>query len=361
MLAFGLACRSLGAKPSEERIKKYLGIENYNAEKKIFFNRLPELVPQMQKRLFRIGLLREVLLGGSRDRVPAEKLPEQKPDLAAMQVPASEIRLVWFGHSSFLLRMAAKNILLDPIFSSAASPLPIAVRRFQEPVVPIESLPEIDFVVISHDHYDHLDRKTIEFFRNKTTQFIVPLGVGSHLEYWGIASERITERAWWQSHQVGELEFIATPAQHFSGRSLRDRDSTLWASWVIRDQAHRLYFSGDSGYDIHFKEIGERFGPFDVAFIENGQYNERWREVHMMPEDSIQAARDLGTKAMFPIHWGMFELSIHAWYEPIEEALRLSRNEDFDLLAPQIGQVIDPLAPFDLQPWWQIPKRREKK
>lgn len=238
------------------------------------------------------------------------------------------------------------------MFSNSASPFAFINKRFQKPVLALEELPKVDYIVLSHDHYDHLDMQTIKFFKNTNTKFVVPLGVGRHLQYWGITADRITELDWWQTIKYDNLEFILTPAQHFSGRKLIDYNHTLWGSWVVRDASHSIFFSGDSGYAKHFKEIGDKYGPFDLVFIENGQYDPAWRDVHMLPEDVIQAVLDLRAKAFVPIHWGMFCLAPHQWFEPIENIYKLAIACNIDLYTPKIGQVIV-LEKTTTQAWWR--------
>ena len=225
------------------------------------------------------------------------------------------------------------------------------VNRYQAPIVSLKDLPRVDVILISHDHYDHLDMQTAEFFKDQETVFITPLGVGSHLESWGIKKNKIIERDWHQTHNLKGIEFIATPSQHFSGRGLSDRNSTLWASWIIRSESHKVYFSGDSGYDIHFKEIGEKYGPFDIAFMENGQYNEKWHAAHLMPEEAAKAYLELKAEKVFPIHWGMFTLAMHTWWEPPQRLLAAVERKE-DVVIPKIGLVYEVGNEPSIDPWW---------
>ena len=319
-----------------------------------FENRRPHLYEQMNKRFLTTDGFKS-WWNKSADIVPLEDLQTLVPDVQEFLQDPNQFKGIWFGHSTFLLQLDGKTILLDPIFSAGAAPVSFIVPRFQAPVLDVSQLPNIDFIVISHDHYDHLDLETIEYFVDKSAKFIVPLVLGEHLRYWGVPDARIVEKDWWESHSEQNLSFTATPSQHFSGRSITP-NQTLWASWVIKSKSKSLFFSGDSGYDIHFKDIGERLGPFDLAFIESGQYNTLWPEVHLMPEDGVKAFYDLNAQRYFPIHWGMFALSTHPWYEPVEFAYKASIEHGFQLIAPKIGEIFTMDQAID--PWWTHVKKR---
>ncbi|WP_430817720.1 MBL fold metallo-hydrolase [Carboxylicivirga sp. RSCT41] len=291
-----------------------------------------------------------------------EATPKQTPEFVAMDSSelanyAGDTRLFWFGHSSFLIQTNGKNILIDPMLGQSASPVPVfSVKRFNKTLpIAIEQLPKIDVVLISHDHYDHLDYHTIKKIKDKTGQFYTPLGVGAHLQAWGVDQKRIREGDWWQEFQHGDLSFVCTPAQHFSGRGkwFNDQASTLWCSWVINTGKKNIYFSGDSGYGDHFKTIGEKYGPFDLALMECGQYNELWKEIHMMPEETIIAGQDVGAKAVMPIHWGVFRLAMHDWLDPITRAGAKGQDINMPVLTPQIGEsmVLNGELPTTAQ-WW---------
>lgn len=347
-----LGCSALGTIPTDEDIVRLEQSPQYDKGLEQFDNPSPVVRQEMDELKMSIpDILKFFFAKG--ERTPDARMPEKIPAINSFNQSFGSAEAIWFGHSSLLLRMSEKNILIDPVFSNRASPVPFSVVRFQEPVLPLEDLPEIDFIVISHDHYDHLDMNTVKYFRDRQAQFIVPLGVGSHLRGWGIHDARITELDWWEKTRRGEIEFIATPAQHFSGRSLNDRNKTLWASWVIHDVEQTVYFSGDSGYGPHFKEIGEQYGPFDAAFIETGQYNNKWRSVHMMPEESAQAYFDLKAELFIPIHWAMFQLSMHTWYQPAMEITEQAKLHDINLITPKIGQVINFEETPSTHPWWQ--------
>ncbi len=348
-----MGCSAFGTRPDKVYQQKFTQSQHYNPQEKVFVNRQQEAIKEMRKKAMSFATFKEVFFGGSPDRVPKKPLPEVMPDLAEFLKPSKDIKSIWFGHSTFLLNINNKIVLIDPVFSGTASPFSFMVKRFQKPVLDLSELPKIDYIIISHDHYDHLDMQSMIFFKDKDVKFIMPLGVGSHLIGWGVSPDKITELDWWQETQVDGLKLIATPAQHFSGRSGLKDNETLWASWVIQSENHKLFYSGDSGYDIHFKEIGDKYGPFDVAYIECGQYNEKWKEVHMLPTDSIQAFYDLKAKRFFPVHWGMFELSVHSWYEPIEIVHAASVEKGFKLLSPKIGQVIEVNDTYKIETWWK--------
>jgi len=343
---------SLGTHPSKKMKTTFHSSKQYNINKGIFENRMPNVIAEMKKRSMSFKLIKEWFDGGV-DRVPKDLLPEIKPDLKDFLKPSDKLKTIWFGHSTFLINIDGKIILIDPVFGKSAAPVSFIVKRFQKPVLELHELPKIDYILISHDHYDHLDITSIKYFVDKKTEFITPLGVGSHLIGWGIQKERITEKDWWDIATFDGVKFIATPAQHFSGRDGIHGNETLWASWVIQSKNHNIYFSGDSGYDSHFKEIGNKYGPFDVAFLESGQYNENWKEVHMLPREGIQAFKDLKAKKYFPVHWGMFELALHSWYEPIEKIYKLSKENKIELIAPMLGQIVTIDNTFNIIEWWK--------
>ena len=252
-----------------------------------------------------------------------------------------------------MLKLEGQIVMIDPVFSDRASPIQWAgPKRFHQPPIATEDIEQIDVVIISHDHYDHLDKGTIKAIKDKVGTFLVPLNVGKHLVDWGVAAEKVVELDWWQSKQVGGVEFTATPTQHFSGRGLLDRDETLWASWVINSPESKIFFSGDSGYFGGFKEIGEKFGPFDLTFIETGAYNRLWSEIHMMPEESVQAHLDLQGKVMVPIHNSTFDLAMHDWFEPLDRVSELSRQQQVTLSTPVVGEFVDVLNAPAENAWW---------
>lgn len=342
----------LGKSPSDSDFVRFEQSPQFNGDKKAFENRQAGVENKMWERMdWRVYL--DFFLEKSERRRPESTLPEVKPpDLEGFLAPTDSIKFIWFGHSTLLVNLRNTILLIDPVFSNSAAPVNFLVERFQPPVLRLEELPPVDYVLISHDHYDHLDMRTIQFLRETSAVFIVPLGIPSHLRYWGIPPERIHELDWWQELSFGELRFVCTPAQHFSGRT-GSKLQTLWASWSVESGSQRFYFSGDSGYDEHYRTIGERLGPFDLAFVESGQYNPLWREVHNLPEDAVQAALDLRAEKMAPIHWGMFELAMHDWDEPIRRTQQIAQERGLSLLTPQLGQLVDLSQPNEFTDWWE--------
>lgn len=287
---------------------------------------------------------------------PQDNLKVEKLDSTEVAHYTKGTRLVWYGHSSFFLQMDGKNILIDPMFGKVPAPHPLlGANRFNDEMpLQAEQLPFIDMVVISHDHYDHLDYSTILKIKEKVGMFYIPLGVGVHLEAWGIDKERIVELDWWQEAQDGNILLACTPAQHFSGRKFNNGQSTLWGSWVIQSGKESIFYSGDSGYGEHFKAIGEKYGPFDFAMMECGQYNTMWPDIHMFPEETAQAGIDVKAKVIMPIHWGAFKLALHSWTDPIERVVKKSSELQLPLIAPRIGQEIHlkALDTLTMEKWW---------
>jgi L-ascorbate metabolism protein UlaG (beta-lactamase superfamily) len=285
---------------------------------------------------------------------PAAPLPVVSLPASQLAVaPKSGVRVTWLGHSTTLVEIDGQRVLTDPIWSDRASPLPwIGPRRFYPPPIALAALPHIDAVVISHDHYDHLDYGTIAAMRQWDTTFVVPLGVGAHLAYWGIPESRIVELDWWQRARVGALEIVCTPARHASGRILIDEDAKLWAGYALVGAAHRVYYSGDTGLFPAMREIGQRLGPFDLAMIEVGQYGNAWPDWHIGPEQAVIAHQLVRGRRLLPVHWGAFALAYHAWTEPIERVLRAAQAAGAQVVVPRPGQSFEPAAPPPLERWW---------
>lgn len=291
----------------------------------------------------------------ARPAVPAPIKPMPVQRLTTSQLLASSADTLYrLGHSTLLLKLNNEFWLTDPVLAKRASPLPwIGPKRFHAPPLIPEQLPALKGIIISHNHYDHLDKQSIQLLASRCEHFYVPLGVGRKLQQWGVAADAITELDWWQSVQIGHTQLVATPARHFSGRGLFDTDRTLWCSWVIRSPAFSLFFSGDSGYFDGFKQIGAAYGPFDMTCIETGAYDHSWPDVHMLPEQSLQAHLDLGGRYMLPIHNGTFDLALHDWFEPFERIMALAAANQVSLLMPQMGEPVSLLTPPGWYPWWR--------
>ncbi|MFH8746479.1 MBL fold metallo-hydrolase [Streptomyces rimosus] len=322
-----------------------------------FRNPVPtrQLLPGSALPMARTQFARE----GRLRRMPVGRIPVHRPTAADWgEPPASGLRLTWMGHSSVLAEIDGHRVLFDPVWGERCSPFTWAGPRRLHPVpVPLGELDPVDAVVISHDHYDHLDMPTVKALIRTGTRFVVPLGIGADLELWGVPEERITELDWHESTEVGGLTLTATPAQHFCGRGLRGPQHTLWASWVVAGPANRIFHSGDTGYFPGFAEIGAEHGPFDATMIQIGAYSEFWPDVHMTPEEGARAHLDLqgGRPAglMLPIHWGTFNLAPHPWAEPAERTMYAARTAGFPCAVPHPGRPFEPADEPVVEPWWR--------
>ena len=284
--------------------------------------------------------------------VPSQPIPVHRLTRAQL-LAAPDHSLFRLGHSTLLLKLGGHFWLTDPVFSERASPVQWAgPKRFHQPPISIEDLPPIKGVILSHDHYDHLDHAAILQLAAKTEHFITPRGVGDTLIAWGVAPGKVQQLDWWQSTVVAGVRLVATPSQHFSGRGLFDGNRTLWASWVIEEGGLRLFFSGDSGYFDGFRQIGERHGPFDVTLIETGAYNKDWPDVHMQPEQTMQAHIDLKGKWLLPVHNGTFDLALHAWHEPFDRIVALAARQGVPIATPEMGQLLNLKQPEAGGKWW---------
>jgi L-ascorbate metabolism protein UlaG (beta-lactamase superfamily) len=295
------------------------------------------------------------------EKTPDESLPQQQLQISELLDSQNNgLKASWLGHSSILINIGGYLILTDPVFQRKVSP--IGPTRFNKELpLNVRDLPTIDVVVISHDHYDHLNKFSVQQLSDKAAIFVVPLGVGKRLEKWGIPEEKIVELNWWDEYSPqNDLKIVATPAQHFSGRGLFDRNNTLWASWVIQTPDHRIFFSGDSGYFDGFKEIGKKLGPFDVTFLECGAYNKQWSKVHMFPEQTVQAFFDLGGKVLQPIHLATFNLALHSWYEPMERLTNEAGRKKAIVSTPIMGQVVNYEEPTSVNHWWMPAMKRSR-
>ena len=291
--------------------------------------------------------------GGERDKPEVEIPVVSLNQKSFSEAPAEGLTVRWLGHSAALIEMSGQRVLIDPVLNKYASPVPGFAGRFSSSPIRLEDLPRIDTVVISHDHYDHLEKDTIVFLSQRGALFFVPTGVGQHLRAWGILPGQIRELSWWEESPFGRLTFICVPARHFSGRGLFDRDETLWAGWIVRSESKSLYYSGDTGYANHFSAIGERYGPFDLTMIKIGAYNDAWPYIHVKPEEAVKAQVELKGKLFLPVHWGTFTLALHPWDEPIMRAVKAAKENGIRIATPLIGELVDIDKPVSTRTWWE--------
>ncbi len=343
-----MSLKITGKNPSGGELKKIKQSPNYKNEG---FQNLSE-TPMMLQDTSYYDLIKKTLTR-SPDVKPPSKLPSVKTDLK--NIESDQPVIVWFGHSSYLIKINNKNILVDPVFSGNASPVSFMVHAFEgSDVYTTDDLPVIDFLILTHDHYDHLDYKTVKKLKVKVKAIYCSLGLASHLTYWGFNENIVTEMDWWQTNRLtADMALTATPARHFSGRGFK-RFKTLWSSFILQTNTHNLYLGGDSGYDKHFKQIGEKYGPFDIAVLESGQYNAAWPLIHMMPEQTVQAALDLRAKVLLPVHWGKFTLSMHPWNEPVQRVLKAAASENLKVTTPMIGEQVILDESYPDKKWWEF-------
>lgn len=322
--------------------------EHYDSQRQRFYN-TPATQPIQQSLL---PTLWKMMIH-HRQFMPKQALPQHQPDWQYFLSDSTQAKIIWFGHSSFMLHMNGYNLLIDPVFAKSVSPVGLMMYRFQNVVVPMTNFPQIDYILISHNHYDHLDKHVIQYFSQKETQFIVPLGVEVLLKDWGINPSRIQCLDWWQTIQLQDLSITATPARHNTARGFNDQDKTLWQGYVFENQNEKIYYSGDTSYGDgrHFKAIGQHWQGFDLALIENGQYNVLWPDNHLFPEQTIQAVQDVQAKCFMPVHWGAYALSTHTWQEPVQRSIHLAHQANIKTLTPHLGEVVTLDSPTQL--WWQ--------
>ncbi|KZK91186.1 metal-dependent hydrolase [Pseudovibrio sp. Ad5] len=344
---YASAYTNMGQKPNDEH-KAQLTQSNQWGEDS-FANELPMVRGPLSE------IFRQFVLESTDHNRPQQDIPVETIGDRLNKPPESGARVTWFGHSTLFVEMDETRILIDPVWSKRASPLPWAgVERFYDPVIALEELPELDAVVISHDHYDHLDMETVQRLAQQQVQWIVPLGVGSHLEYWGVSKSSITELDWWQSMQIEETTVTATPSRHRSGRSVTfsDVNATLWAGWAFNGPEHSVYYSGDTGMHDRFEEIGDRLGPFDLTVIETGAYNPLWKDTHLGPEQAVLVHKLVKGKTMLPVHWGLFDLSSHNWTEPVERVKVAAEKYGVDVAIPLPGGSVEPGQVISTKAWW---------
>lgn len=339
-----------GGKMTDELAQDYARSEHWNGKK---FENLTETGMNMEMAMMP-GLIKEQF--SDRDkRAPKDQINFPQPDLQALNKDPEQPKYIWFGHSVGLIQLKGYNFLIDPMFGDDAAPIvPFKTGRYQDDITNVpENLPSIDAVLITHDHYDHLDMGSIQALQSRVDTWYVPLGVGRHLIKWGIPSEQITEFDWWQEQQYKEVKLAFTPSRHFSGRGLFDREKTLWGGWVLQSAEHSIYWSGDGGYGSHFGSIGNKYGPFDWAFMECGQYNENWSEIHMMPEESVQAAIDAQAKNSIAVHWAGFTLALHDWKDPIKRFTAEAEKKGLQVSTPKVGEVVSLNSEQPATAWWE--------
>lgn len=330
-----------GAEPNVEDLK-----HSKNFKEGVFHNQSPTVMLKEGATFLKLII---DLLNKPKNNTPSEAIEVIKTDLKNL---TNEPTFIWFGHSSYLLCIDGKKILVDPVFNNA-SPVSFFGKPYDYTYqYQIEDFPEIDIVVITHDHFDHLDEKAIKKLIPKAKYFITSLGVDAHLKHWGVASEKISVLDWDETILIDGLKFTAAPTRHFSGRKFK-RGNTLWSSFILKTGHQQIYLGGDSGYDSHFKVIGKKFGEFDLAILECGQYGKDWPQIHMTPEEMITAAAELNTKKLIPVHWGKFSLAFHPWTEPIERALSAAQHKEIDIYTPKIGEPLNYTQINETKPWWR--------
>lgn len=310
-----------------------------------------------------LPVMREFLFGGRR-RVPIAPLPSASPLEVWARPAETGLRATWLGHSTLLLEIDGVRVLTDPVWGERVSPTRLAgPKRFQPVPVSIKALPRLDAVIISHDHYDHLDYMTIMQLIRSDVPFYTSLGVGAHLEAWGVPAERVVELDWWESADLpnADLRVTAAPSQHFSGRAAADRNRTLWSSFALRGPSHGVFFSGDTGLTPEYEEIAERLGPFDLVMLEVGAFHPAWSDIHLGPDNALEALTLLGGGSFLPVHWGTFDLAVHDWDQPAERLVELAPSRDVHLVMPKIGAPIEPSRVQSVEPWWREVSALERK
>jgi len=345
--------KSFGGKPEGPRLERMRASPLWSGEG---FRNIHPVMPQLRDASVASPTLSDFLCGGDR-RVPQQPLPAIDPRPTWGKAPGSGLRATWLGHSTVLIEIDGYRVLTDPVWGPRASPSRlIGPKRFQPVPIALKALPPIDLVVISHDHYDHLDYPTIRALaRKREVPFVTSLGVGAHLERWGVPPERVIELDWWERYTLPNsgLSVTAAPSQHFSGRAFKDRNATLWSSMVIRTPRRAVFFSGDTGLTTEYAAIGERLGPFDLTMLEVGAFHPAWGHIHLGPKNALEALRLLGGGAFLPVHWGTFSLAVHPWDEPAETLLALAPRRGVQLVMPRLGEPMEPAHVERVTPWWR--------
>ncbi len=344
--AWWTATPDIGAKATGERLATMQSSPQWISS--AFANKLPQVDGAIT------DVLAKELAGAADLQEPDAPLPVVKRTGAELaEHPASGLRVTWLGHSTMLVDLDGARVLVDPVWGERASPWSSAgPARFYEMPLPLSELPAVDAVLISHDHYDHLDYETVSQMRAVDTQWLVPLGIGAHLEHWGIPADRITELDWWEDAEVAGLTLTATPARHFSGRWLDRMSSTLWVGWSLKGPEHSVFYSGDTALHPELADIGQRLGPFDLTLIEAGAYDSTWTDVHLGPEQAVIAHQVVGGGVMMPVHWGMFDLGNHSWTEPMERILVAAQRQGVPVLTPRPGGSVELADAQVVDRWW---------
>lgn len=337
-----------GRLPSGERLEKIKESPEY---KKGQFQNLSD-TPSLTEGANFFTVFAKFLFGKNNRSNPKEPLPTKKENL--LNLNRDENAIIWFGHSSYFMQADGKTILADPVFSGHASPFTFTTKAFKgTDVYTTEDIPEIDFLFLTHDHWDHLDYKTLLKLKPKIKKIITGLGTAQHLVHWGFSADIIEEKDWFEQVDLGNgFTVNTTPTRHFSGRTFT-RNKSLWMSFVLQTPSMKIYLGGDSGYDYFFKEIGEKHGPFDLAILECGQYNKYWKYIHMLPEQVVQAAQDLKAEKLLPVHWGKFALGLHHWDEPIKRVTAEAKARDLNILTPMIGEKVSLKGDEVFTEWWK--------
>ncbi len=343
-----VAREALGAPPSGEQVARLERSPQWQGGQ--FRNRLARADAPMAR------ALREFAFGGSDYRTPNTPPPVERRTAADYRSPpASGLRVTWLGHSTLLLEIDGARVLIDPVWGDRASPFTfMGPKRFFAPPLALAELPPVDVVIISHDHYDHLDVPTVKALAARRVRWVVPLDVGAHLASWGVDARNITELDWWSAVKVGSLTLTATPARHFSGRGLGDAGRTLWAGWAIAGPTHRVFYSGDTALHDEFAEIGKKLGPFALTMIETGAYSAMWADVHLGPEQAVLAHRLVRGDVMLPVHWGLFDLALHGWTEPMERVLVAAERAGVRVASPRPGGMVEPATLGAQIRWWPV-------
>lgn len=341
--------RSLGVRKSARDLSNLKNSPQWEDKEEVFENPEPMWTDVSLRSVIR------AYRGQSKDASPKDPEKELRQyELAVDELytsPETGLRVTWFGHSSIYLELDNKRVLIDPVWEASSPVQWLGPQRWIAPSIELDQLPEPDVVVISHDHYDHLDYRSIQKIKHWGSVFVAPLGVGQHLALWGIEPKQIVELDWWQEHSLGDVSVVATPSRHASGRGIFDQNATLWAGWAFLGPKHRVYYSGDTGLFDGLKEIGRRLGPFDLSMIEVGQYNPNWPDWHLGPEQAVLAHQWVRAEALLPVHWGAYKLAMHSWTAPIERTLSAAKMARVKVITPRLCEPTEPSVD-DTAPWW---------